>query len=125
MATTKKTTVKKTTKSEAGFKAAPVRKAVSATTKVTAPKKQYAYIFFNCNEEKHTATMNVEYNNEVFADTVDGRKALLTKVEEEVSAGRVNIEDKKTVKELILKGEPSEASNKLQYGCIERLVFVA
>ena len=83
------------------------------------------YVFFNCNDNKDAASMNIRYNNETFADTAAGRKALLKKVEEEAAAGRVNMSDAEAVKNDILKGEPTEASAKLQYGDIERLVLVA
>ena len=121
LATTKKTTTKKTTvkKSETAVKAAPAKKTA------TVSKEKYAFIFFNCDDDKNAVSMNIRYNNEAFADTAAGRKALLAKVEEESAAGRVNISDEKAVKEFILKGEPTEASAKLQYGCIERLAFVA
>ena len=46
--------------------------------------------------------MNARYNNEVFADSTSGRKALLAKVEAEVAAGRVNIADKDAVEHDIL-----------------------
>ena len=110
MATTTKktTTAKKTT-----------------TTKKTAEAKKYMYVFFNCNDNKDAASMNIRYNNETFADTAAGRKALLKKVEEEAAAGRVNMSDAEAVKNDILKGEPTDASAKLQYGDIERLVLVA
>ena len=58
--------------------------------------------------------MNIRYNNEVFADSASGRKALLQKIKDEVAAGRGNVADKKTVEQDILKGDPTEASNKLQ-----------
>ena len=100
-----------------------------ATKKTAAVKKaaskKYVYAFFNCDGSKSVASMNIRYNNEMFADTVAGRKALLKKVEEEVAAGRVNVDDKSFVEEAIIKGEPTEASTKLQYGSIERLALVA
>ncbi len=69
--------------------------------------------------------MNARYNNEVFADTTSGRKALLAKVEAEVVASCVNIADKDAVEHDILKGDPTEASSKIQYGDIERMIFMA
>ena len=129
MATVKKTTTtKKTTtkKAAAAETKAVVAKATKATAaKSTASKKKYVYAFFNCDDNKSAASMNVRYNNEVFADTATGRKALLKKVEEEAAAGRVNIADKSFVEEAIINGEPTEASSKLQYGSIERLALVA
>ena len=138
MATTKKTTTtaaKKTTAAAKKTVKAAETKAVKAeasapATKTTAAKKttaskKYMYVFFNCNDNKDAASMNIRYNNEAFADTVAGRKALLKKVEDEAAAGRVNVSDAEAVKNEILKGDPTDASAKLQYGDIERLVVVA
>ena len=85
----------------------------------------YVYIFFNCNDNKDAHSMNARYNNEVFADTAAGRKALLQKVKDEVAAGRVNVSDKSAVEQDILKGEPTDASSKMQFGDIERMLFMA
>ena len=137
MATTKKTTAVKKTATAAAKKAvktvaakvadAAVTTAVTKakTTTKKATSKKYVYIFFNCNENKDAHSMNARYNNEVFADTTSGRKALLAKVEAEVVAGRVNIADKDAVEHDILKGDPTEASSKIQYGDIERMIFMA
>ena len=137
MATTKKTTSVKKTATAAAKKAvktvatkvadAAVTTAVTkakATTRRVAGKK-HVFIFFNCNDNKDVHSMNVRYNNEVFADTASGRKALLAKVEVEVAAGRVNIADRDAVEHDILKGDPTEASSKLQFGDIERMIFMA
>ena len=138
LAVTKKTSTKKATakttaktvakKATATTAKAVEKKATTATAKATkkatvAETQKYVYAFFNCNENKDATSMNVRYNNEVFMDTEDGRKSLWKKVESEAKAGRVNIADSKAVKNDILKGEPTDASEKLQYGDIERLVI--
>ena len=137
LATTKKTTAVKKTATAAAKKAVKTVAAkvadAAVTTAVTKAKittkkatsKKYVYIFFNCNDNKDAHSMNARYNNEVFADTTSGRKALLAKVEAEVVAGRVNIADKDAVEHDILKGDPTEASSKIQYGDIERMIFMA
>ncbi len=142
MATTKKTststvkkaataTAKKAVKSvaskvvEAAATTAATKVAAKTTKKSAPASKKYAFVFFNCNDNKDATSMNIRYNNEVFADTAAGRKALMKKVEDEVAAGRVNLSDKDSVKNDILKGEPTEANGKLQYGDIERMVFFA
>jgi len=137
LATTKKTTAVKKTATAAAKKAvktvaakvadAAVTTAVTRakTTTKKATSKKYVYIFFNCNDNKDAHSMNARYNNEVFADTASGRKALLAKIEAEVVAGRVNIADKNAVENDILKGDPTEASSKIQYGDIERMIFIA
>ena len=42
-----------------------------------------------------------------------------------MTAGRVNVSDKSAVEQDILKGEPTDANSKLQYGDIERMLFMA
>ena len=95
------------------------------TFKKAAVRKKYAYIFFNCDEAKSQSSMNIFYNDVIFSDTKAGRKALLSKVEEEVAAGRVNVADMEAVKSAILDGEPTDAAGKMQYGDIERIVAAA
>ena len=113
---------------EAAVAATATKATKAAATKVTkkvADKKKYVYIFFNCNDNKDAHSMNARYKNEVFADTADGRKALLQKVKDEVAAGRVNVSDKSAVEQDILKGKPTDASSKMQFGDIERMLFMA
>jgi hypothetical protein len=93
------------------------------TTAKAPAKKTYAYVFFNCDDGKNQTSMNIRYNNEIFADKATSRKALLEKVLSEVKAGRVNLADKDLVSEAILKGEPKEASKYMQYGTIERVIM--
>ena len=94
-----------------------------AGTKPAAAKKTHAYVFFNCDDGKNQTSMNIRYNNEIYLDRATSRKALLGKVLEEVKVGRVNLADKERVSELILKGEPAEASAYMQYGTIERVIM--
>ena len=102
--------------------AAPKKAETKAAAKAPA-KKTYAYVFFNCDDGKNQTSMNIRYNNEIFADKATSRKALLEKVLSEVKAGRVNLADKERVQEIILKGEPAEASAYMQYGTIERVIM--
>ena len=110
---TAKVAAKKTTAAKKTVKAAETKAVkAEATTKTAAAKKttaskKYMYVFFNCNDNKDAASMNIRYNNETFADTAAGRKALLKKVEDEAAAGRVNVSDAEAVKNDILKGEPT------------------
>ncbi|MBP3780324.1 MAG: hypothetical protein ILA30_01510 [Selenomonas sp.] len=84
------------------------------------------YVFFNCDEEKTQKSMNIFYNNTVYNTTKKGRKELLTKVEEEIKAGRVNVLDGKmdAVSKEITDGEPTKASQYLQYASIESLNII-
>ena len=99
------------------------KKAETKTTAKAPAKKTDAYVFFNCDDGKNQTSMNIRYNNEIFADKATSRKALLEKVLSEVKAGRVNLADKDLVSEAILKGEPKEASKYMQYGTIERVIM--
>lgn len=121
-----KTTTKtaaKTTAAKTAAKPAAKTAAAKAAPKKAAAKKVYAYVFFNCDDEKNQTSMNIRYNNEVFADKATSRKSLLDTVMHEVKAGRVNLADKDQVTEAILKGDPREASKYMQYGVIERVIM--
>ena len=85
-----------------------------------------AYVFFNCDEEKSQTSMNIFYNQTIYKDTKKARQELLAKVEEEVAASRVNVAEGKmdTVSKEILDGEPTKASNYLQFGAIESFAIV-
>ena len=112
---TKKTTVKKVT----AKKEAPVKK-VSSDKPVEA---KHVYIFFNCNEGKETTSMNILHNHEVFGNASSGRKALWVKVQEEVKAGRVHLYDEDVVKTAIIKGNPQDATEHMQYGYIAEMEY--
>lgn len=106
------------------------KKAVTKKTKTVAPKasvsEKVVYVFFNCNEAASTDSMNIRYNNQAFADTESGRKALLRKVVKESEEGRINFQTEyKTIETAILKGDPTEISAKVQYGDIEKVVLYA
>jgi hypothetical protein len=85
-----------------------------------------AYVFFNCDDEKSQKSMNIFYNQTIYNATKKARKELLAKVEEEVAAGRVNVAEGKmdAVSKEILVGEPTKASNYLQFGAIESFAIV-
>jgi len=104
---TKKETTAKTSK--------PAAKKVTKETKKAAAK---AYVFFNCNEQKDPATMNILYNHDVFRDTQVSRKALWAKVQEQ--AGNVRIDDcnVEAAKAAILSGNPVDASQYMPCGAI-------
>ena len=85
-----------------------------------------AYVFFNCDEEKTQKSMNIFYNQTIYNATKKARKELLAKVEDEVAAGRVKVADGKmeSVSDAILDGEPTQASQYLQYGAIKSFPVV-
>ena len=79
------------------------------------------YVFFNCNEEKTESTMNIFYNSVTYKDTPLSRKRLLQKVKTEFKNGIVKIaeNDWAKIEELILKGNPEDASEFIRYGAIK------
>ena len=61
----------------------------------------------------------------VAATAAKTTRAAATKVTKKVAAGRVNVSDKSAVEQDILKGESTDASSKMQFGDIERMLFMA
>ena len=91
-----------------------------ATKKTTVMKKTAATA-----AKKAVKSVASKVTEAAVAATAAGRKALLQKVKDEVAAGRVNVSDKSAVEQDILKGEPTDASSKMQFGDIERMLFMA
>lgn len=86
---------------------------------------QAAYLFFNCDENKSSQSMNVLYNNRAYDDTPKGRSLLLARIIDEKQNQKIQIreEDMDTVKEIIMDANPEDASKYLKYGCIVKLSF--
>ncbi len=84
-------------------------------------KAANVFVFFNCDGDKNESSMNIFYNNTIYKDTKTSRKVLLKKVMEELEAKRVQIseENLKQVETLITEGNPTEASNFIQFGAIK------
>lgn len=80
------------------------------------------YMFFNCDEQKSAASMNVKYNNVVYRCR-DGRRALWKKIKEEVAAGRIFIDEQllSIVRIHILEGNPEDINDLILYGNIVKL----
>ena len=87
-----------------------------------APKK--VYVFFNCDETKPRASMNIFYNNEVFKDTIASKKKLWEKISKELEAGRIQIDkdNLSKVQEAVFGDNPCDASQYLRYGQVEALL---
>ena len=83
------------------------------------PKK--AFVFFNCDENKSEASMNIFYNRIVYRDLTTARKLLWKKIREERDSEKIFIEDDDlaTVRKMILEGEPTEASALIKFGAIK------
>lgn len=90
-------------------------------TKKAAKK---VYVFFNCDEAKSRASMNIFYNNEVFKDTKVSKKLLWDKILAELEAGRVQIDEAnlRKAQDAVMGSNPCEASQYLRYGQIEALI---
>ena len=96
------------------------RKGRHSAEPASMPEPKKAYIFFNCDEEKNDHTKNIFYNHEVFCETQKSLKALWTKVQMEVAAGRIAIDEANLdkVRTSILDGDPTEASQYIRCGVI-------
>jgi hypothetical protein len=83
-------------------------------------KEKYVYVFFNCDEKKSHASMNIEYNHEAFKDTKAAKQQLLDKVKSEVKSGRVQIEEANlaNVEQAILSSDPTSANQYLHFAQI-------
>ncbi len=83
------------------------------------PKK--AFIFFNCDENKSEQSMNIFYNRVVYRDLTTARKLLWKKIRDELDNERIFIDEKdmKSVREMILTGEPTDASELIRFGAIK------
>lgn len=84
------------------------------------PKPGKAFIFFNCDADKHEASMNIFYNRAVYKDSKTSRKNLWKKVWEEYGAEKIYIatENLKTVELAITEGNPEDASQFIKFGAI-------
>ena len=81
-----------------------------------------AFVFFNCDEAKNDHTKNIFYNHEIFSSTAASRKALWTKIQVEIAAGRISIDeanlDKVRSSITDKDGDPTEASQYIHCGVI-------
>ena len=84
-------------------------------------KNAQAFVFFNCDENKSEGSMNIFYNHAIFKDMKTSRKFLLKKIKEEMVEKRIQIsgENFSKVEKLILEGDPTEASQFIQFGVIK------
>ncbi len=110
-------------KTKTAAKTKKTKKTVVAEKKAPAEKKaSLGFIFFNCNEEKNQNTMNIFYENNrvVYRETKASRKALWEKIQSEIAAERISIDKQNvdTVKDLILEGNPTDASQHIHCGTI-------
>ncbi len=93
--------------------------AEQANEKITKTKRQQnIHIFFNCDGEKTTQSMNILHNNIAYDDTLSGRKQLYERIVHEVKSEKIFVapEQFQFVKQAIFKGKPSDASQFLKYG---------
>ena len=78
------------------------------------------HLFFYCDENKSSYSMNILYNNIAYEDSVEGRELLLDRLIKENIACKIRIrkEDIMKVRSIILSGKPSDASQYIKYGSI-------
>ena len=81
------------------------------------------FVFFNCDAEKNPSSMNIFYNNLTFKDTSISRRRLFQKINFERKEGRIQIaaENLAKVEEIIMKGNPVDASQFITYGAVKEL----
>ena len=93
--------------------------------KTNATEAKPAFVFFNCDDSKSESSMNIfwENNRTIYRDLKGTRKILWEKVQNEVDAGRIHIDENNldTVKGLILDGDPTEAGKYMQNGAIVKV----
>lgn len=84
-------------------------------------KNSRAFVFFNCDENKSESSMNIFYNHTIFKDMKTSRKFLLKKIKDEAVKKHIKIESEHfpTVEKLILEGDPTKASQYIQFGTIK------
>ena len=104
------------TEKKPAAKSPKTAKTAAKTTAAKAAAK--AYVFFNCNEQKDPATMNIQYNHDVYRDTQVSRKALWAKVEAELNNVRIDEGNLEAAKAAVLSGNPAEATNYMHCGAI-------
>lgn len=85
------------------------------------PKR--AFVFFNCDENKSEASMNIFYNRTIYRDMTTARRVLWKKIREEREAEKIFIDenDLSTVRTMILEGDPTAASNLIRFGAIKEV----
>ena len=84
-------------------------------------KAAKVFVFFNCDESKSEASMNIFYNSAVYKDNKTSRKLLLKKIQEEVNLKRIEVVDMAKVEDLVNNGDPVEAGNLIKFGVIKAL----
>ena len=79
-------------------------------------KHKTIYMFFNCDAEKSSTSMNPRYNAVVYED----RDVLCSVIIANLMMGQIKIneEDLDTVKDIILNGDPTQANDYIRYGCL-------
>lgn len=81
------------------------------------------WMFFNCDKEMSTTSMNPLYNTEVYRKKRNGRRALWKKIKSEIADEKiiVNKDDMHDIREAIINGDPVDANEYMTYGLIVEL----
>jgi len=103
------------------------KKGTAKQTKAAAPapapakKESKVFVFFNCDEAKSGESKNIFFNHEVYKDIRVARTALWKKVETEMKENRVHVaeENLDKLQKEIMDGDPTAASQYMQFGAID------
>lgn len=84
------------------------------------------FIFFNCDANKSEPSMNLFYNKLVYRDTAISRRKLFSRIQSELKIGRIQIaeENLPKIEQLVMSGNPVDASNFILYGAIREFECV-
>ncbi len=100
----------------------PSDKAKTKERKSRAPRTD-SVVLYNCDEAKTPESM-FNRGDEVFRDTIAGRRALLKKLKTEIAEGRIALLNKyppKIMQIELLDGNYEPVNKHLQYGLIEKI----
>lgn len=85
-------------------------------------KHKTIYMFFNCDAEKSSTSMNPRYNAVVYEDRDVLWNVIITNLM--VDQIKIDEENLDTVKDIILNGDPTQANDYIRYGCIINVVMM-
>lgn len=85
-------------------------------------KHDTLYMFFNCDAEKSSTSMNPRYNAVVYEDRDVLWNVIITNLM--VDQIKIDEENLDTVKDIILNGNPTQANDYIRYGCIINVVMM-
>jgi len=95
------------------------------SAKANSSEAKPAFIFFNCDDEKNERSMNIFWDNNrvVYRDLKSSRKILWEKIQDELAAGRIRIDEAEigAAKIAVIEGDPTAASKYIKNGAIVKV----